>query len=67
MRLDLANPEAPGIEADDAIIKTVDPGLTPSLRWGRLLGTSCGSKLPLRSRGTAISMAPSSPIKVLLE
>src|SRR5260370_1635247 len=31
------------------------------------LATICGWKLPLRSRGTAISIAPSSPITVLLE
>jgi len=67
MRLDLADRETPGIEADDPVVETVEPGLTPSLRWGRLFATSCGSKLPLRSRGTAISMAPSSPITVLLE
>jgi hypothetical protein len=29
--------------------------------------TICGSKLPLRSRGTAISLAPSSPVAVLFE
>jgi hypothetical protein len=65
--LDLANRQAWGIKADDPIVEPVEPGLPPAFAGAGSLPTICGSKLPLRSRGTAISIAPSSPITVLLE
>jgi hypothetical protein len=65
--LDLANRQAWGIKADDPIVEPVEPGLPPAFAGAGSLPTICGSKLPLRWRGTAISIAPSSPITVLLE
>jgi hypothetical protein len=59
MRLDLANWQVPGVQADDPIVETIESGLT--LRHNLRL------KAAGASRETAISIAPSSQITVLVE
>jgi hypothetical protein len=67
MGLDLASRQTGGIEADDPVSKP-SRRVCPLSGQGQAFGDNRrGSKLLLRSRGTAISIAPSSPITVLFE
>jgi hypothetical protein len=58
--LDLAHRHAAGVEAENLVVETVEARLPLDL------AISCGSKLPLRSRGTAISISPSS-VRIVFE